>query len=140
MKKIMFLPMTLVFIFTFCVAHAYQVGNGQNCVTDFTGQTYDSVPILCGEVSGVMQSLPMEGSGAGGIPIVQPSNESDNGATDFTGWTYDAGPVLGLETAVAMQILPMEGSGAGGIPVGQPSIELKNGATDFTGRTYDSGP
>ena len=140
MKNIVFMLMTMLFVIALSVAHAYGgAREPKNCVTDFTGRTYDSLPVLGPEVfHGAVQASEMEGIATGGI-IGGPVNELKNCATDFSGRTYDTLPILGPEVSAAMQSMEMQGVATGGI-IGGPAKERQNGVTDFSGRTYDEAP
>ncbi len=92
MKKIALFVFTFVFAAAFGVAYASGIGNG---ITDFTGRSYDEVPVFGSMESGPMSGV-VEGSNAGGLRSVDLGiEEMNNGITDFTGGSYERVPDFG---------------------------------------------
>ncbi len=115
MKKLMVVAMTMAFALTLGVAYAGQNGKMYDGVTDFTGRTYDSLPLT---VPQAISGSSIEGSSAGGLRTEDPAVELHNGSTDFTGRTYDSLPVA--PAAPAIHGSSVEGSSAGGIRAEAP--------------------
>ncbi len=97
MKKTALFAVTFVFAAAFGVAYAGE-GNKviSNGITDFTGRSYDEVPVFSSVGSSAMLSDSIESSNAGGLRSSDLGIEGmNNGITDFTGRTYDAVPHFG---------------------------------------------
>ncbi len=115
MKKLMMGIMTMAFALTLGVAYAGQSVTIDNGVTDFTGHTYDSLPLTVPRAN-IVPSI--EGSSAGGLRAEDPAVVLHNGITDFTGRTYDSLPVA--PAASAIHSSSVEGSSAGGMRAEAP--------------------
>ncbi len=93
MKKIALLAITIAFVAAFSVAYA---GGAENGVTDFTGKSYDEVPVFSSVGSSAMLSDSIESTNAGGLRSADLGIETmNNGITDFTDRSYDAVPDFG---------------------------------------------
>lgn len=93
MKKLALFVFTFVFAAAFGVAYAGGAGNG---ITDFTGKSYDEVPVFSSVGSSAMLSDSIESTNAGGLRSADLGIETmNNGITDFTDRSYDAVPDFG---------------------------------------------
>lgn len=136
MKKILLLALAMGFALAWSSvqADAMTSMSGEkeihNGVTDFSGQSYDSLSIWPGEAT----SGWVEHEAAGGYREEAPSLPIYNGVTDFSGRTYDS-PEFGLAGKTGGW---MESTSPGGYREEGVSPKLYNGVTDFSGRTYDA--
>ncbi len=97
MKKTALFAVTFVFAAAFGVAYAGE-GNKviSNGITDFTGRSYDEVPVFSSVGSSAMLSDSIESTNAGGLRSADLGIETmNNGITDFTDRSYDTVPDFG---------------------------------------------
>jgi len=136
MKKILLLTLAMGFALAWSSvqADAMTAMSGEkeihNGVTDFSGQSYDSLSIWPGEATGGW----VEHEAAGGYREEVPSLPSYNGVTDFSGRTYDS-PEFGFAGKTGGW---MESTSPGGYREEERNWKPYNGVTDFSGRTYDA--
>lgn len=132
MKRIILLALAVGFALAWSAvqADAMTLMRGEklhNGVTDFSGQSYDSLSIWPGEATGGW----VEHEAAGGYREEASGKALYNGVTDFSGRAYDSSE-FGLAGETSGWV---ESTSPGGYREEERSY---NGITDFSGRTYDA--
>jgi hypothetical protein len=136
MKKILLLTLAMGFALAWSSvqADAMTAMTGEkeihNGVTDFSGQSYDSLSIWPGEATGGW----VEHGAAGGYREEAPSGAFYNGVTDFSGRTYDSTEIGFAGKAGGW----VESTSPGGYRTEERNWKPYNGVTDFSGRAYDA--